>query len=71
MATILTHDTEIAAFDGLARTLITVPAGSAVHKVDGRYVVSSVALLIRLTGNDHDPKYRYVWLPEGAEVSHV
>ena len=49
---------------------ITIPKGSAVLHVDGNgggFALASTSQLIALTGNDHDPKYRYCWL-NGADV---
>lgn len=51
----------------------TLPAGSAVKRVEGDgggFAVESVPLLIALTGNSHDPHYRYVWVDE-SEVEPV
>lgn len=52
-------------------TPITIPAGTAVKAVPssgGRtlFAVVSVKLLIDLTGNTHDPKYRYCFVPADA-----
>ena len=54
-------------------TPITLPAGTAVTLVKGAsgtegdlYAVESVKLLIELTGNTHDPKYRYAYVPTNA-----
>lgn len=47
--------------------ICTIPAGTRVHFVAGTgggWVVSSERLLIDLTGNDHDPRYRYAWIGE-------
>ncbi|QSY98569.1 hypothetical protein J2J97_32205 (plasmid) [Rhizobium bangladeshense] len=48
---------------------VTLPAGTAVHLVKGAdgikgdlYAVTSVPLLVKLTGNAHDPKYRYAFV---------
>ena len=53
----------------------TLPNGTAVHKVKNAsgtegdlWAVTSTALLIDLTGNTHDPKYRYCFVPE-SEVA--
>lgn len=46
---------------------VTIPAGTRVHFVKGiggGWVVSSAKLLIELTGNTHDPIYRYAWINE-------
>lgn len=47
----------------------TLPAGTDVHLIKGAsgvrgdmYAVTSVKLLTQLTGNDHDPKYRYCFV---------
>lgn len=49
------------------RATITIPAGTRLVLVDqpqgAAYAVDDVPLLIRLTGNTHDPKYRYVFVP--------
>jgi|JI10StandDraft_1071094.scaffolds.fasta_scaffold199727_5 hypothetical protein len=52
---------------------ITLPAGTSVKLVKGAsgtqgdlYAVESVKLLIELTGNTHDPKYRYAFVPADA-----
>ena len=54
-------------------TPITLPTGTAVTLVKGAsgtegdlYAVESVKLLIELTGNTHDPKYRYAFVPADA-----
>ena len=49
-------------------TAAVIPAGTAVHRVNGDsdYVVTSVQLLIELSGNTHDPIYRYVFVPTDA-----
>lgn len=51
----------------------TVPAGTEVTLVRDAsgtegdlYAVASVALLMQLTGNTHDPTYRYAWVPNDA-----
>jgi hypothetical protein len=44
---------------------VTIPAGTPVHFIKGAgggWVVSSAKLLMDLTGNTHDPKYRYAWI---------
>lgn len=46
---------------------VTIPKGTPVHFVSGiggGWVVSSSKLLVELTGNTHDPKYRYAWISE-------
>lgn len=44
--------------------LIYLPAGTQLRRVaSGQYAVSSIPLLISLTGNDHDPKYRFLFVP--------
>lgn len=48
---------------------ITIPAGTEAMLVPspgGGWVVASERLLVELTGNTHDPKYRYCWLPDEA-----
>lgn len=54
-------------------TPITLPAGTTVTLVKEAsgtegdlYAVQSVKLLIELTGNAHDPKYRYAFVPTDA-----
>ena len=54
-------------------TPITLPAGTIVDLIKGAsgtqgdlYAVRSIALLIELTGNTHDPKYRYAFVPTDA-----
>lgn len=49
---------------------IVIPAGTKVRfipKADGltgsMWAVEDIALLIKLTGNRHDPKYRYLFVP--------
>lgn len=46
---------------------ITIPAGTEVIPVEGgmgtEWAVKSEKLLIDLTGNTHDPKYRYCFVP--------
>lgn len=45
---------------------IVIPVGTEVLHVAGNgggYAVNDTELLVKLTGNDHDPKYRYAWLP--------
>lgn len=53
---------------------IVLPAGAAVVFVEGNgggFALASTQLLIELTGNTHDPVYRYAWIPaqrvNGAE----
>lgn len=48
----------------LWNTDVVLPKGTKVHRVGSGWVVSSVDDLKRLTGNDHDPVYRYAWVPE-------
>lgn len=49
---------------------ITIPKGTRVMIVDDpqgmAYAVEDTALLARLTGNAHDPIYRYVYVPANA-----
>lgn len=54
-----------------AGTAITLPEGTPVVELtDGRghvcYAVKSIKLLIELTGNAHDAKHRYCFLPNDA-----
>lgn len=51
----------------------TIPKGTRVHLVKGAdgmrgdlWAVSSVSLLVNLTGNNWDPHYRYAWVPADA-----
>jgi hypothetical protein len=51
----------------------TVPAGTACTLIKGAsgtegdlYAVTSVALLIRLSGNGFDPHYHYAFVPTDA-----
>lgn len=44
---------------------ITLPEGAAVVWVEGNgggFALASTKLLIKLTGNTHDPVYRYAWV---------
>ena len=44
---------------------VTIPKGTALVEVKGHgggFAVASINLLQELTGNKHDPKYRYVWV---------
>jgi len=52
-----------------AAVTITLPVGTRCKRVDGEWAVDDEALLVRLTGNTHDPKYRYAWLPASAPVA--
>jgi hypothetical protein len=45
---------------------VTIPKGMLLLKVNGKYAVQSTALLIKLTGNTHDPKYRWCYVPADA-----
>lgn len=47
------------------RREITIPAGTEVVAVSesSGFAVKHAALIVRLTGNTHDPHYRYVWVP--------
>jgi hypothetical protein len=54
-------------------TQIDLPAGTLVRLIKGAdgilgdlYAVESQKLLIELTGNSHDPKYRYLFVPSDA-----
>jgi hypothetical protein len=56
-----------------AGSTFTLPAGSharLVKRLDGLrgdgFAAASIAQLVALTGNSHDPKYRYVPLPADA-----
>jgi hypothetical protein len=45
----------------------TIPKGSVVIHVTGAgggFAIADAKLLERLSGNTHDPKYRYVWIDE-------
>jgi hypothetical protein len=47
-------------------TDVVLPKGTNVEypsKINSMWAVASVDLLIKLTGNTHDPKYRYAWVP--------
>jgi len=64
------QDCETPVFENVHGTLaqrITIPAGTLVELVDGPqgmfWAVADVPLLMRLTGNTHDPKYRYICVP--------
>lgn len=52
------------------RYTITIPAGTRAvlvrNGMGDQWAVDDVPLLVRLTGNDHDPQYRYAWLPDSA-----
>jgi hypothetical protein len=54
----------------IAACRITIPAGTraiAVMNPSGfKWAVDDVPLLIELTGNSHDPQYRYAYLPDEA-----
>lgn len=43
---------------------VTIPRGTAIKKSPCGFFVESIRLLIKLTGNTHDPIYRYAWVPE-------
>ena len=45
---------------------VTIPAGTRAVRVGADWAVADVALLARLTGNSHDPQFRYCWLPADA-----
>jgi hypothetical protein len=48
---------------------VTIPAGTRAVLVEGTgggWAVDDVPLLVKLTGNNHDPHYRYAWLPAEA-----
>ena len=70
---VLKHDVEIQ-YPPPRPYKVTLPKGAAVHYVDspgGGWAISSVQLLVELTGNTHDPHYRYAWVsPEDVnEIS--
>ena len=51
----------------------TLPKGTAVVLVKGAdglkgdlWAVRDHTLIVKLTGNSHDPKYRWTWVPEDA-----
>jgi hypothetical protein len=49
---------------------VTLPAGADVVRVEGDgggFAIASTALLIELTGNTHDPVYRFAWV-DAADV---
>lgn len=60
-------------------SVFTLPPGTRVHLVVGAdgikgdlWAVSDVKLLQELTGNAHDPKYRYAWVDAAAvKVTHA
>jgi hypothetical protein len=73
MTTLTNRDVEVTVFEAqpsAMRSTIVIPKGTRCTFVDdpmgGAWAVADVALLRRLTGNDHDPKYRYVFLPNEA-----
>jgi hypothetical protein len=71
MTTLTNRDVELIPFENVGlRQTITIPAGTRCVAVDGpmgmAWAVGDVRLLMRLTGNTHDPKYRYVFLPNDA-----
>lgn len=45
---------------------VTIPAGTRAKLTGAGWAVDDIPLLVRLTGNRHDPHYRYVWLPKEA-----
>lgn len=53
---------------------IKVPAGTALVPSKGGmgvdYAVASQAWLVAMTGNTHDPKYRFVFVPKDAVESY-
>lgn len=52
-----------------AHCRITIPAGTRAVLVEGQgggWAVDDIPLIVRLTGNTHDPHYRYAWLPAEA-----
>lgn len=57
----------------IARCMVEIPAGTRVALIPGLdgltgdgWVVSDIALLVKLTGNSHDPHYRYCVIPSDA-----
>lgn len=51
---------------------VTIPEGTEVTNVThGGWAVKDVGLIERLTGNLHDPQYRYVWVSEACVSHHV
>lgn len=52
-------------YEGRGDPQFTVPAGTEVIQPKGTqaWAVKSTKLLIELTGNQHDPIYRYYWVP--------
>ncbi len=73
MTAFTNRDVEITVFEvqpDTARATITIPAGTRCRLVDcpqgTAWAVDDIPLLKRLTGNDHDPDYRYVFLPNDA-----
>jgi hypothetical protein len=48
---------------------VTLPKGAILVNVNDRFAVQSIDLIARLTGNTHDPKYRWCYVP--AEVVEV
>jgi hypothetical protein len=56
-------------YEGQGDPLWTLPAGSEVIQPrdrPGHFAVKDTALLIRLTGNQHDPIWKYYWVPAAA-----
>jgi hypothetical protein len=45
---------------------VTIPAGTPAVLTIGGWAVDDIPLLVRLTGNRHDPHYRHVRLPAEA-----
>jgi hypothetical protein len=61
--------TWLAEMGAAAACRVTIPAGTRAKLVEGTgggWVVEDVDLLVRLTGNSHDPHYRYLFLPAEA-----
>lgn len=51
---------------------ITIPEGTEVINVTrGEWAIRDVGLIERLTGNLHDPQYRYVWVSEANVRHHI
>lgn len=62
---ITTRDVHVT-YPDFSGNAVTIPAGTEVMRVNDGWAVRSVKRLEELTGNTHDPKYRYCWVPEDA-----
>lgn len=69
----MTHETNRGLELNLWGQKVTLPAGTKVRLIKEAsgtegdlYAVESVKLLIELTGNAHDPHYRYAFVPTDA-----